>query len=103
MSNIQAETLTLNGIAYVRADSIHPATIGTKRIIVADRGWVFIGDCEDMPDGTVTIRDAKNIRKWGTSKGLGQLCTGPTSETIADMAGTVRCAPIVQYDVTGGW
>jgi hypothetical protein len=103
MSNIQAETITLNGIQYVRADSVKPATIGDKRIIVADRGWVFLGDCEDMPDGSVTIRNAVNIRKWGTTKGLGQLCTGPTSETIADPAGTVQCSPIVQYSVVGGW
>lgn len=103
MNIINHNTLTLNGVEYVRADSITPPIFGDKRIIVADRGWVFVGDCEDMPDGSVTIRNAKNIRKWGTTKGLGQLCDGPTSETIVDMAGIVRCSPIVQYSVNKGW
>ena len=78
-------------------------TIGDKRIIVADRGWVFVGDCEDNEDGSVTISNAKNIRRWGTSKGLGELVSGPTSSTIADDYGTVKTVPIVTIAVTGGW
>ena len=53
--------------------------------------------------GTVTINGAKNIRRWGATKGLGQLATGPTTNTVADDYGTVRVAPIVQIAVTGGW
>ena len=96
------KTVTIDGIEYVPRDSV-PAVIGDKRIIVADRGWVFVGDCEDMPDGSVTIRNARNIRRWGTTAGLGQIVTGPTSQTQHDACGTVRCTPIVQIAVTGGW
>lgn len=98
----EMERITVNGIEYVRADSV-PARIGEKRIIVADKGFVFVGDCEDMPDGSVTIRNARNIRRWGTTSGLGQLATGPTPETKHDAYGTVRCTPIVTIAVTGGW
>jgi len=105
MTDIQASTLTLNGVEYVRKDSIqaHSAPIGNLRIIVADRGWVFVGKCVTNADGSVTITDAKNIRKWGTSKGLGELVDGPLSGTVADPYGTVRCTPIVEIRVTRGW
>ena len=90
--------MIIDGVEYVRAD-----VIGAKRIIVADRGWVFVGDCEDMPDGSVTIRNCQNIRRWGTTNGLGELASGPAATTKHDAYGTVRCTPIVQIMVTGGW
>jgi hypothetical protein len=96
-------TITIDSIRYVREDSIVPAKLGDKRIIIADRGWVFVGDCTDESDGTVTIRNAKNIRKWGTTTGLGQLVNGPTGNTVADEYGTVKCLPIAQISVVGGW
>jgi hypothetical protein len=38
-----------------------------------------------------TIADARNIRHWGTTTGLGQLVNeGPTSSTKLDFAGTVK-------------
>jgi hypothetical protein len=77
--------------------------MGEMRIIVADRGWVFVGSCVDELNGTITITNAKNLRVWGTTRGLGQLVDGPTSETIWDEYGTVNCTPIVQIAVRGGW
>ena len=39
----------------------------------------------------VTLTDAKNVRTWGTTKGLGELAqSGPTNNTVLDPAGTVR-------------
>lgn len=59
-------------------------------IVVADRGFVYIGDVEVSDDWCV-ITNAKNIRGWGTTKGLGELAGGgPTSKTILDVVGTVR-------------
>lgn len=95
------KVITIDGVEYVPRDSV--PVIGTKRIIVAERGWVFVGDCEDMPDGSVTIRNARNIRRWGTTAGLGELTRGPTAITKHDAYGTVRCTPIVQIAVSGGW
>jgi hypothetical protein len=77
--------------------------IGTTQIIVADKGFVFVGDVEDHADGSVTIRKCRNIRYWGTTKGLGELAVGPTAKTIVDDFGTVRLTPILRIAVTGGW
>ena len=98
------KTIMIDEVEYIRKDSVKSAIeIGEKRIIVADRGWVFVGDCVDNNDGSVTIKNTKNIRRWGTSKGLGELTTGPTTKTIADDYGTVRTTPIATIAVTGGW
>mgnify|MGYP001245916551 CR=1 FL=1 len=96
-------TINIDNVEYVRADSIQPRDIGTKRIIVADRGWVFAGDCEDQEDGSVIIRNAQCIRVWGTTKGLGELRNGPTSSTKLDPCGEVRVTPIVTINIVSGW
>lgn len=103
MNDIKATELTINGITYVPKGTETPVILGPCRIIVADRGWVFVGNCEDHADGSVTISNAKNIRLWGTTKGLGELANGPLSGTKHDTYGTVRCMPIVQISVNSGW
>jgi hypothetical protein len=63
------------------------------QIAVLDRGWVFVGHAS-TGDGFLTLSDAKCIRRWGTTKGLGEIATGgPTKTTVLDDAGTIR-API---------
>lgn len=59
------------------------------RIVVLQRGWVVVGNCSfDGP--YLTITDASVIRRWGTSKGLGELAAnGPLYETVLDYTGTV--------------
>lgn len=98
-------TITIDSVKYVREDSIPSAVpMTSKRIIAADRGWVFAGDCEDHEDGTVTIYNAKNIRRWGTTAGLGELVNGPIAgKTVVDPYGTVRVTPIVQINIVKGW
>ena len=62
-----------------------------KQIVVADRGWVFLGDVYSDDQGNKIINDAKVVRVWGTTKGLGELAlTGPTKDTKLDDSGTVR-------------
>lgn len=103
--NADLNTITINGIEYVQkgAEAV-PQVLGDKRIIVADRGWVFVGDCEDHDDGSVTIRNTQNIRNWGTTHGLGELVNGPIPDkTKYDAYGVVRCVPIVQINVITGW
>ena len=59
-------------------------------IVVVDRGWVYIGEVEHDGDWCV-ITEARNIRRWGTASGLGQLAkSGPTDETRLDDYGTVH-------------
>lgn len=104
MTEINHNTLTLNGVEYVRKDSIASSpAIGDVRIVIADRGWVFVGNCQDHDDGTVTITNCKNIRKWGSTRGLGELANGPLPGTVADSYGTVRTNPIATIAVVKGW
>lgn len=63
------------------------------RIVVAQRGWVFVGRYA-REEHEIVLRDAKNIRRWGTAKGLGELYSGPKSATVLDEAGTVRMHPL---------
>lgn len=68
-------------------------TTATPQIAVLDRGFVYVGLCA-VADGVLTITKAQNVRRWGTTNGLGQLAqSGPTSNTKLDAAGTVR-APL---------
>lgn len=58
---------------------------GSKiKIVILQRGWVFVGKWSQ--DGSkCTLTDAKNIRTWGTTKGLGELASnGVTSSTKLD-------------------
>ena len=60
------------------------------KIIIAERGWVYVGRLTREEDQMV-IRDCWNLRRWGTSTGLGQLAKdGPTPETVVDHYGVVR-------------
>ena len=59
-------------------------------VVVLDRGFVYAGQVECGSEWCV-ITNAHNVRKWGTTKGLGELVrNGPTSETVLDAVGTVR-------------
>ena len=58
-------------------------------IVVLDRGFVYVGNVTIDGDWCV-IERAQNIRVWGTTKGLGELVSGPTKETKLDPVGTVR-------------
>ena len=76
-----------------------------KTIVVLDRGFVYVGDVT-MDKEFVTIEEAKNIRVWGTTKGLGELRSGPTSKTILDDVGVVRApmrAVICLIEAVGKW
>lgn len=59
-------------------------------IVVADRGFVYVGHVE-VEGAWCVITQARNIRVWGTTKGLGELSMrGPTSKTVLDPINTVR-------------
>ena len=62
----------------------------TRQIIIGLERWQFVGLCERDGDH-ITITEAKNIRRWGTTSGLGQLALhGPQTDTLLDDYGTVR-------------
>lgn len=82
------ESIMIDDVKYVRADSVKD-TDGDIKIVVLDRGFVYVGNVAIDID-FVIIKNAKNIRVWGTTKGLGELVSGPLSNTKLDSVGTVR-------------
>ena len=64
------------------------------QIIIAQRGFVFVGNVIKT-DNEVVIEHASGIRRWGTTKGLGEIAVGgPTARTILEPIGTVRIHPL---------
>lgn len=75
------------------------------RIVILPAGWVFIGEWHPMPNSKeVLLKNAQNIRIWGTTAGLGQLALyGPQSKTELDPSGTVRfdsCIASIECDLS---
>lgn len=65
-----------------------------KTILVLQRGWVVVGDLSETAE-KVTLTNASVIRRWGTTKGLGQLALeGPQRETVLDACGSVEAHPL---------
>ena len=59
------------------------------QIAVLDRGFVYIGNV--ATDGEwCYIANAWNIRRWGTTRGLGELVNDPLADTVLDRVGDVR-------------
>ena len=83
----QPETISIDNVKYVRADSVAKHD-GDIKIVVLDRNYVYVGHVKIDGD-FVRITGAKNIRAWGTTKGLGELVSGPTTSTRLDAVGTV--------------
>jgi hypothetical protein len=79
------ETITIDDTKYVRADSIKQAIpTGNIKIVILPRGWNMIGYLSK--EGTACkLEKAAVIRRWGTTKGLGELAEkGPLTNTILD-------------------
>lgn len=80
--NVQAE--------LVACESNVPLAGSKTKIVICQRGWVFVGQAE-RNGSEITIHNAKNIRQWGTTRGLGELAmSGPTNATKMDDYGTGR-------------
>ena len=62
---------------------------GQKYIVVVSHGFVYVGEVAGVEGGLV-VTNARNIRRWGTTEGLGELRNGPTEDTVLDQVGTVR-------------
>lgn len=77
-----------------------------KQIVVIDNGFVHVGDCS-LEGGFLRIVNCKNIRAWGTTKGISELASGPTKSTVSDQLGVAlvplgRVVFFIQVS-TGAW
>lgn len=83
-------TIRIDDTDYVRADSIPTLNPDSPtRIVILQRGWVMVGRFTQTGE-MCTLDDAKVIRRWGTTKGIGELTSGPKANTVADPAGHVE-------------
>lgn len=94
MQTTEINELTVNGIKYVRKDSLPLVKEfdGDIKIVVLQRGWVYIGRFERIGNDC-KLHNAYCIRVWGTTKGLPELVNGATKDTKLD-----KCDGVVEFD-----
>src|SRR5262245_16230127 len=64
-TDISADTVTINGVSYVRADRVpgQKTLPGKRAIIVIDRGWIVAGDVTEDGD-RIKLSRAVHVRSW---------------------------------------
>jgi hypothetical protein len=106
MNDVLSENLTLRAALEAAfnagMDASNPPIASSVQIVIAPRGWIFIGYThEDKEERKLIIEKCNVIRTWGTTKGLGELTGGPLSGTKLDKCATTRIpidAVIAQID-----
>jgi hypothetical protein len=96
MSHIP-DTITVDGVAYIRGD-LAPQP-GDLHIVILQRGRVVVGNLTiDGDYGTLT--NAACVRRWGTTAGLGQLANeGPTKDTVLDKQPATRFHVLTSVEI----
>jgi hypothetical protein len=94
MSKTEINEVEINGVQYIRKDSVslQREFDGDIKIVVLQRGWVYIGRFE-RNGNDCKLHNAYNIRSWGTTKGLPELVNGATTSTKLD-----KCEGVVEFD-----
>ena len=90
----KSKTIMIDDVEYIRKSDAQASIEGDVKIVILQRGWIFVGIFER--DGSdCKLRDASIIRRWGTeNKGLGEIAkNGPTAKTVLDKANG-----LVQFD-----
>lgn len=80
--------------------------VGKRQIVIAQRGFVFVGTVKKETPDRLVLTDSAVIRRWGTERGLGQLAAeGKQVETKLDACGEVTLHPlavVARIDVKKG-
>ena len=75
MSNV-----TLNGVEYAPINQSSDV-----RIVILQRGWVFIGNYQKVSDSECVLTNAKNYRRQRSGQGFGYVAKhGPSEECVLD-------------------
>jgi len=90
--NPKIEEIVIDGKTYVPKGSEVKQYEGDVKIVVLQRGWVYIGRLE-RNGNDCKLHNAYCIRVWGTTKGLAELVNGVTSSTKID-----KCDGVVEFD-----
>ena len=94
MEKLNENEVELNGVIYVRKDSVKQTQehSGDIKIVILQRGWVYVGRFE-RTGNDCKLHNASCIRIWGTTKGLQELVNGVTTTTKLD-----KCDGVVEFD-----
>ena len=80
-----SNTITVNGVEYIRADSVPAAKPnGNRAVVVVDRGWIFAGDVA-REDGSIKLSRAVWVFKW-EGCGFAKVIEDPSKADIRIMA-----------------
>lgn len=90
--NPKINEIVIDGTTYVPKGSEVKQYEGDVRIVVLQRGWIYIGRFERV-GSDCKLHNSYCIRVWGTTKGLQELVNGPTSSTKLD-----KCEGVVEFD-----
>ncbi len=76
-------TITIDGVEYVRADSVtnYEPPEGTRHVIVIDRGWIFAGDVTEE-NGRIILKRPVNVVRW-SGVGFDGMLANPKSDKVA--------------------
>ena len=93
-------TITIDDVAYIRADSIPTAKPnGNRAVVVVDRGWIFAGDVT-REDGRIKLSRAVWVFRW-ESCGFAKVIEDPSNADIRPMANVdipsgaeIFCVPV---------
>ena len=79
------KTIEINGVSYVRADSIPSATPnGNRAVVVVDRGWIFAGDVT-RENSRIKLSRAVWVFRW-ESCGFAKVIEDPSRADIRPMS-----------------
>jgi len=92
MTDISHNTLTLNGVEYVRKDSVQPGerlhkdTAGLPFAIVRCRNaGVHAGYVQSRSNGTVTLYNSRRLWRWWSAATLSELAMeGPLASKLTE-------------------
>lgn len=74
------DRLEINGVNYVREDSIAAKPTGNRAVVVVDRGWIFAGDVT-RENGRITLTNAIHVFRW-ESIGFDGMLANPSSSKV---------------------
>ena len=99
-----SNTISINGVDYVRADSVPAAEPnGNRAVVVVDRGWIFAGDVT-RENGRIKLSRAVWVFRW-ESCGFAKVIEDPRNADIRLMADVdiPEGAEIFSVPVTEQW
>ena len=80
-----SNTISINGVDYIRADSVPAAKPnGNRAVVVVDRGWIFAGDVT-RENGRIYLSRAVWVFGWKTC-GFAKVLEDPKKADIRPIA-----------------